>query len=299
MPFKTLGFADSRDWDRSPGAGHQQDFLPIDVAFLRRYGIGDAHLRHAHSEASRLRVSASEVLIAQEIVSAARYYLCLADTLGAPFVGAGALLDRIEDPGAAIRRGFARLAHYPGKSAQRADKTKTKGWLMAPRGGRIRLLLLAKRYGLALPPLAIATPAHFSALVRRSARTQFAQDASDALAGADPSLCAKQAVDAVRGWKGAGFMAIAATLAVLAPRWTLLSLGPLFFAAIAGRLVICALGLRETREPAAIPAASLPALWHHCPALPGGGDGAVPARSFEGHRLPRSEIGDQEPHRGG
>ena len=257
MQFTPLGFADLRHGHRPSSVGVHQD-LPVDIAFLRRYGIGEARLRHAQLEANRLKVFASDVLIAQEIVSAARYYLCLADTLGAPFIDAGAFLARIEDPGAAIRRGFTRLANNPSESPHGVDKTAQKGWLMAPRGGRIRLLLLAKRYGLAVPPLAITTPAHFSALVRRGARTQFARVASDGLAGADPALCAKRAVDTVRTWKGAGAIALVASLAVLAPHGAMLGLGPLFFAAIAGRLVICALGLWETREPTAIPTASLP-----------------------------------------
>lgn len=257
MRFNALGFTDLRDGRRSPDAVAQQN-LSLDIAFLRRYGIGETHLRHAQLEAKRLDAFASEVLIAQEVVSAARYYLCLADTLGTPFIGAGAFLDRIDDPGAAVRRGYARLAHDPGKSVPRAKGARHDGWLMAPRGDKIGLLLLAKQYGLALPALAITTPAHFSALVRRSARTQFARDASDGLAGADPGLCAKPAVETVRSWKGAGVIAIAAALAVAAPRWTMLGLGPLFFAAIAGRLVICALGLSETRAPTAIPAGSLP-----------------------------------------
>lgn len=238
--------------DLDPFQARRDPFpLPPEAGFLRRYGITAAQLEDAWRTARELACGVEDVLIASQAVSAARFYLCLADTLGLRFAESGVMLARVENPEASIRHGYARLAESPGFRG-------TGGWLIAPRSQRIRLLLRAKSLGLPLPRVTITTPAHLSILVRRVAASQMAEAASRGLAGHAPHLSARHALDALKSPASAGVFTLVLALFSVAPQTILLALGPLFLGAVALRAAICVMGFRQREEPPPLSSAALP-----------------------------------------
>ena len=213
--------------------------LPVDLAFLRAYGVTLPVLQRAAARALLEAVPAFEWLIASGGVSALLFYRALADHLGLPFVQGGVEIADDVAASSAILGGFASLA--PNAPA---------AWLLAPRGHAVRLLLEGRGRGYPMPDALVTTPARLSALVRRADAAAMAKAASEALPSTDPSLCAKNAT-------GPRFLAalvagllILGTAVFVAPTLAAVVTGMLFFAAMVFRLLVCAAGLRDRVEPA-------------------------------------------------
>ena len=211
--------------------------LPKEIAFLRSY-ISDERVLHGAARRAR-GCDVTATLLAEGGISDAVYLCSLADHLDLPVVRDWPELDAGQDVGCALRAGRVRLAQG--------------GWLLAPTGRALRLLLATRRRGLPLPAgIALTTPAHLVALVGRRLPGQIARRIGSSLADAAPHLSAR---DALRGRSGAVcFLAGAVCLAGLAcgARAVIDLLGLVFFAALAFRLLLSAAGWQqgETNEPA-------------------------------------------------
>ncbi len=212
--------------------------LPGDIAFLNDCQVDEEHLAAAAYRATRDGVSAARALMASGAISASRYYGSLARHLDLPFIEGWPLLAAGCDPVIALRRGRARLA---------ADQTAA--WLVAPGDDELALLLSVHRSGgMALPGIAITTPAHFCDVVRHATRAAIAEAASEALPSAAPHLSAKGAADV-----GIGLVAALCLLCCIVGLWVSAPvvvdlLGALFLVSMVCRLLVCGAGLTPPTE---------------------------------------------------
>ena len=204
--------------------------LPIELAFLERFGVAREDLARAAACARREGVDVHRALLAEGTVSETRYYLCLALHLGVPFIETWPRLVHPFDPQEAVAQGRVRMA-------------RNRAWLLAPAAPEIRTMLRAGSLGLAIPGVAIAAPRHFAAVVCHRAQAQIARHASHALPEAAPHLSARRALTPAT--IVALGMCLAGLLAGVAWGSHLESdtLGLVFLAALAFRLFVFGEGL--------------------------------------------------------
>jgi glycosyltransferase XagB len=172
--------------------------IPLELAFLERYGVARDRLAAAVRSAERYRTGVDAALLGEGAVSEEHFYRALADHLRLPYHVGGAAFDGQVDPRAAIVAGFVTLARE--EAGVRA--------VVAPRGEALRFLLLSKASGRPLPPVAICSRQRLSALIRTQFGARIARDAACDLGDNDGSLTAST------GLSGAQ-IAIAAALAAL------------------------------------------------------------------------------------
>lgn len=222
--------------------------LPIELAFLEGFGIARLILAEAVAKSLVDGVDCIRALVAGGMVSEARYHLCLAKHLDVPFVETWPRLTTPFDPRGALRRGWVGLG--PGQGSR---------WLIAPGVARVRVLLVARDRGLAIPNVAIATPSHFAAILRHRARVEIADVASLALPAVAPLLSARTVPTPLE-------IAVIATCLIGLVLGVALGshlesdvFGLVFLAGIAFRLLVCADGLSAPPELAtALPDRLLP-----------------------------------------
>jgi len=156
--------------------------LPIEIAFLAEVDVDQAMLCWAARRARYQGVGADELLIAEGLISEEFYYRALARRLNCPCIDADVALAPGFDYRAALRACIAR-----------ADPNREPyDWVLSPRGRQVGELL--RMSGAPRRRIALCPPKRFSALVRDAGRRALADDASFALARAEPRLsaCAPQ-----------------------------------------------------------------------------------------------------------
>ena len=212
--------------------------LPVELAFLERFGVARQALDHAVARARREGVDPGRALLAEGAVSEALYYRALALQLGVPFVDTWPRLAQPSGPHESLARGWVRL-------------DGGCRWLLAPAVSDVRTLLRAQALRLTMPDIAIAAPTHFSALVCHRAQPEIARRASHALPELAPHLSAKSAL--TRAMLASICVCLLGLLAGLAWGWRLESdvLGLVFLAALVFRLVVIGEGLARDDKPAA------------------------------------------------
>ncbi len=205
--------------------------FPADIAFLRTHcSVSLAALRRATATAQRDGVPAHACLIAGRGVSELLYYQALAAHLGLRFVQGSLTLAPSARPNEAIRHGYAPLA----------DGTR---WLLAPTGTGVLWMLARRALGRPMRDVLITTPTGFSALVRRTNGAVIADAASNALPRQTPRLSAKDIVSPRLGFALATALLVLFGCWIAAPSLVAALVGMLFFAVIAARLLLCAVGL--------------------------------------------------------
>ncbi|MGB8277013.1 MAG: hypothetical protein WCF20_03640 [Methylovirgula sp.] len=165
----------------SPSSHRSPHGWPTEIAFLTHYGVAPGVLSAAVAAAKRQGVSAEEALLACGAVSETHFYQSLARHLRLPFIDWHAAIAASARYPRAVHAGLAPLAEGEGPA-----------FLIAPRGAAIAYLILAAYRGELHGRLAIATPTHFSGLLRTAFRAQILHDASFALPCLDPALCARR-----------------------------------------------------------------------------------------------------------
>ena len=209
--------------------------LPLDIAFLRRFGVDEHSLTAAARSARQTGASAAQALIAQGSVGETRYYLSLSQHLAHRYVWTWPDLAADADAVESLRSRRVRLADG--------------SWLLAPAGAALRLLLSAREREVKQPSkIAITSPSHFDALVCRTLAGQVAHAASDVLADAVPDLSARGASPPVKlAVCCLAFMICMLGLA-LGVRPIVDGVSAVFFAALVFRLLVSAAGLPKTRQ---------------------------------------------------
>ena len=162
--------------------------LPIEIAFLRSYGVPDPIRSRAAESARSHDTGADAALLGEGGISAERFYRALADRLGLTYHTGEADFDRLLVPETAVHSGFARFA--ANSSGPRA--------LVAPRGAVLSFLLQAAEEGRPPPPISICSPQRFGALIRARFAVRIARDAADGLGDSDPSLTANSGLGAAQ-----------------------------------------------------------------------------------------------------
>lgn len=155
--------------------------IPLEIAFLARYGVPRETLAAAAATAIRCGVSPEQALLGEGAIAEDRFYRRLADRLGVPYYKGGSLADDEIAPRDAILAGFARLD--ASRSRERAA--------VAPHGAALRYLLETVEAGRPAPPIAICSRQRLGALVRSRHGERIAEAAAETLEIADPSLSAR------------------------------------------------------------------------------------------------------------
>ena len=208
--------------------------LPLDIAFLRSFGVDEHRLAAAVWSARRTGISAVEALIAEGGVSESLYFFSLSQHLDRPHVWDWPDLTPEADAVRALRTQRVRLVD--GR------------WLLAPTGAVLRTLLSSRKQGIKLPPIAVTSPSHFEALVRRKLAGQVARAATDAFADAAPALSAR-AVASPSKIAGCFLAGVCCLLGLwLGVRPLADGVAAVFFAAIVFRLLVSAAGLPPARQ---------------------------------------------------
>lgn len=226
--------------------------LPVEIAFLQRYGVSAVRLADAASLARRQGVTADQALLAEGVVPETFFYRALAAELGVSF-----LKDPEDIASEAIQTipdGYARLRH-PIDGAI---------WLFAPKGPAILRLMCASRPDESNPSLYVmTTPTLLTAAVRRATSAQAAQQAAFSAERVDGELSARASLRDRRPLVCATFLVMALVVGVFAPvteiaRGCALFLGLAFLGSIVLRLLACAASFSpspraESPDEAALP----------------------------------------------
>jgi glycosyltransferase XagB len=226
--------------------------LPIEIGFLRDYGVSFETLHSAATLARRQGVYADEALLAEGLVTEGTYYRALADRLGASFVEGAFAPAPFTDAAKSRARGYVRLA----------DNAQGIGWLFAPRGEEVSRLIGAARALTSRTSIAVTTRANFVSRLRRRELPRAATAAPFTVEAVDARLCARHALS---GRLVAKIIFAAAALIVLMsqPNGALalasaLPLAALFLGHVFLRLFACAKALEERAEHLYIDDAALP-----------------------------------------
>lgn len=157
--------------------------LPVEIAFLRRYGVDEAVLRAAAATAGRAGVTADRALLSEGGLPASLFYAWLADHLAVPFLRGPLPVDRHLRLDRAVDAGMVRLEPNPAGL----------DYVLAPRGPALRLLLTRAEAGTwsGQGRVAVTTPQRLAALVRRNHRAAIVSQASDALPDWDARFSAR------------------------------------------------------------------------------------------------------------
>ncbi len=162
--------------------------IPIEIAFLERYGAPLSGLARAAAIARRLHIDPDAALLGEGIVSEEFFYHALADWIGAPYATGPVMLGASTAPDHALVAGIALLAS-PG-AGPRA--------IVAPRGAALRFLVNAVDRGEPVPPVLISSRQRLSALVRAQFGEPVAREAAGTLGATDASLSASGGLSATQ-----------------------------------------------------------------------------------------------------
>ena len=178
--------------------------LPVEIAFLSRYGVAPARLREAAASAQRLGVSPARQVIAAGLLRQQDYYRALARELDLPFHAGRLPLRPGGGYGAILREGMATVEAGPGRRFRFA---------LAPEGRALRRLLEFGPRGRA--DIAIMDPVDFVA----SLRVANAPALSRHIAGLDPPGLMRDSARTGSGRRQQ--LAVGTVVAIAAPAGTL------------------------------------------------------------------------------